>query len=250
MSNPNQTNYEKVTPYDTSQMDKKSQVTSMFDKIAPYYDFLNGLLSLGIDTLWRRKAIKTLLEHQPKHFLDIATGTGDVALEIHKQSPEATIQGLDISSKMIELANKKVTKHGLSDQIKMEVGDSEALRYEDMAFDAVTVSFGVRNFGNLKQGLSEIHRVLRSDGHLMVLEFSKPTIFPFKQLFNFYFKNILPFIGKFTSKDPKAYKYLYESVQAFPDYDQFAIILKEIGFNKVTWTPLSLGICTIYLASK
>lgn len=222
----------------------------MFDKIAPVYDLLNGVLSLNMDTLWRRKAIKKLNAKNPKTLLDIATGTGDVAVEAHKQLDLDRITALDISPKMIELAKKKMVKKGLTEIIYPEVGDSEALRFDDESFDAVTVSFGVRNFGDLKQGLGEIYRVINKGGSLVVLEFSKPTIFPFKQIFNFYFKNILPAVGKLTSKDPKAYQYLYESVQVFPDYDDFAIILKEIGFNEVTWKPLTLGICTIYVASK
>ncbi len=242
--------YEQVTPYDSDQESKKAQVTTMFDKIAPYYDFLNGLLTIGIDSIWRKKAIAQLQETKPRTVLDIATGTADMPLEIHKQLKPDSIIGLDISPKMIELAGKKIVKHKLTDTVSVEVGDSEALRFDDAAFDAVTVSFGVRNFGDLRKGLSEIYRVINPGGKLMVLEFSKPTLFPFKQLFNFYFKYILPFIGKFTSKDPKAYKYLYESVQVFPDYEDFAIILKEIGFNEVKFKPLTLGICTIYLASK
>jgi demethylmenaquinone methyltransferase/2-methoxy-6-polyprenyl-1,4-benzoquinol methylase len=240
----------KVTPYESSQDDKKAQVRTMFDKIAPVYDLLNGVLSLNTDTRWRRKAINKLKDKNPKTLLDIATGTGDVAVEANKQLQLESIVALDLSPNMIDLAKKKMTKKGLDQIIFPEVGDSENLRFEDESFDAVTVSFGVRNFGNLKQGLSEIYRVINPNGSLVVLEFSKPTIFPFKQIFNFYFKNILPFIGKLTSKDPAAYKYLYESVQVFPDYDDFAIILKEIGFKEVTWKPLTLGICTIYFAQK
>lgn len=239
-----------VNPYDSTQDNKKQQVTSMFDKIAPVYDLLNGVLSLNMDTIWRRKAINKLKDADPQSLLDIATGTGDVAIEANKQLNLDKIIALDISPKMIDLAKKKVIKKGLQDIIFPEVGDSEALRFNDQAFDAVTVSFGVRNFGDLNQGLGEIYRVLNQNGTLIVLEFSKPTIFPFKQIFNFYFKNILPAVGKLTSKDPKAYKYLYESVQVFPDYEDFAIILKEIGFKEVSFKPLTLGICTIYIASK
>ena len=240
----------KVTPYEASQGDKKAQVRTMFDKIAPVYDLMNGVLSLNTDTRWRRKAINKLKDKNPKTLLDIATGTGDVAVEANKQLDLESIIALDLSPNMIDLAKKKMTKKGLDQVIFPEVGDSENLRFDDESFDAVTVSFGVRNFGDLKQGLSEIYRVINPNGSLVVLEFSKPTIFPFKQIFNFYFRNILPFIGKISSKDPAAYKYLYESVQVFPDYDDFAIILKEIGFKQVTWKPLTLGICTIYFAQK
>lgn len=250
MSKENVNIYEKVTPYGSEEASKKAQVTTMFDKIAPYYDFLNGLLTIGIDSIWRKKAVAQLKPSGPKIVLDIATGTADMPVEIHKQLKPDSIIGLDISPKMIELAGNKIEKYNLQQSVSVEVGDSEALRFDDTSFDAVTVSFGVRNFGDLRKGLSEIYRVIKPGGNLMVLEFSKPTLFPFKQLFNFYFKYILPFVGKFTSKDPKAYKYLYESVQVFPDYEDFAIILKEIGFNEVKFKPLTLGICTIYLASK
>ncbi len=242
--------HNQVRPYQHSDTSKKQEVTSMFDKIAPFYDFLNGLLSAGIDSIWRRKAIKTLTAKNPKSLLDIATGTADLAIEANKQLALTKIVGLDISPGMIEIGNRKINKKGLSNIISLEVGDSENLHYSSGSFDVVTAAFGVRNFENLKAGLSEMYRVLADDGQVLILEFSRPTIFPFKQLFNTYFKYILPTIGKVTSKDPKAYKYLYESVQLFPDYDEFASILEEIGFKKVTWKALSLGICTIYHAEK
>ena len=239
-----------VKPYDDQNTSKKQEVTKMFDRIAPIYDFLNGLLSLGIDSIWRRKAIKKLADNPPKTLIDIATGTADLALEAKKQLHCEKIVGLDISSKMIELAKKKIQKKGLEASMSFEVGDSENLRFEDGSFEAVTAAFGVRNFGNLEAGLQEMYRILSTNGRMVILEFSRPTIFPFKQMFNVYFKYILPFIGKITSKDPKAYKYLYESVQIFPDYEAFADILKQIGFTNISWKPLSLGICTIYYAEK
>ncbi len=242
--------HNQVRPYQQTDISKKQEVTSMFDKIAPFYDFLNGFLSAGIDSIWRRKAIKTLAAKQPKSLLDIATGTADLAIEADRQLDLEKIVGMDISPGMIEIGQKKVQKRGLNERITLEVGDSENLNYSTGSFDAVSAAFGVRNFENLNAGLKEMHRVLSDNGQLLILEFSRPTIFPFKQLFNTYFKYILPTIGKLTSKDPKAYKYLYESVQLFPDYDEFASILKEIGFKKVTWKALSLGICTIYHAEK
>jgi len=229
---------------------KKEQVTTMFDNIASKYDFLNGVLTLGIDKSWRRKAVSELNATDHQRILDVATGTADIAIEINKQLSPQEIIGLDISPEMINYGNKKVAKKEFGKTISLEVGDSENMRFEDGYFDATIVSFGVRNFGNLEKGLSEMYRVTRPGGKIVILEFSKPTTFPFKQGYNTYFKYILPNIGKMTSKDPKAYKYLYESVQAFPDYDNFADILRKVGFRSVVWNPQSLGICTIYTGSK
>jgi len=240
---------EHVKPYNKEE-NKKGQVSKMFDNIAPYYDFLNRFLTLGIDTIWRKKAINELKSLDPKKILDVATGTGDVAIEITKQLNPTEIIGLDISKEMLEIGKKKISKKKLSDIIQMELGDSENLRFENNTFDAITVSFGVRNFENLEKGISEMNRVLKKDGKLIVLEFSKPTIFPFKQLFNFYFKYILPLIGRFTSKDKHAYSYLYESVQAFPEGNEFIKVLEKTGFKSNTCKRLSLGICSIYTGIK
>lgn len=238
-----------VKPY-SPEGTKKSQVTAMFNKIAPKYDLLNRLLSLGIDRSWRKKAISELNPDQHKHILDVATGTADMTLEINKQLQPEKIIGLDISSEMIAFGKKKIEKKNLSSLIQLEVGDSENMRFDDGSFDATTVAFGVRNFGDLERGLSEMHRILKPGGKIVILEFSRPLYFPFKQLFNLYFKYLLPLIGKITSKDKKAYKYLYESVQAFPDYDNFANILSQLGFRSVKWKALTLGICTIYTGIK
>ncbi len=240
---------EAVKPYQ-EEGSKKKQVTKMFDNIAPYYDFLNRFLSLGIDTIWRKKAIKLLKNKDPKVILDVATGTADVALEMSRRLNPDKIIGLDISSEMLEVGQKKINKQQKDKIIELQLGDSENLPFEDNTFDAITVAFGVRNFENLENGLREMQRVLKKDGKLVVLEFSKPTIFPFKQLFNFYFAYILPAIGKITSKDPRAYKYLYESVQAFPDGNKFVSILEKTGFNSNQCTPLTLGICSIYSGQK
>lgn len=242
--------YKKVTPYDDVADSKKTQVTTMFDKVAPYYDFLNRFLSLRIDVLWRKKALRMLAKSNPKKTLDIATGTADLAIMANKIWKPEKIIGLDISKEMLRVGQTKVDKKSLSSVISLEQGDSENLRFDDEAFDTVMAAFGVRNFENLEKGLSEMNRVLEKGGSCMILEFSKPTVFPLKQIFNTYFKYILPVIGKLTSKDPKAYEYLYESVQVFPDYDNFASILKKTGFVDVTYKPLSFGICTIYLAKK
>jgi demethylmenaquinone methyltransferase / 2-methoxy-6-polyprenyl-1,4-benzoquinol methylase len=238
-----------VKPYQ-EEGSKKEQVTTMFDNIASKYDLLNGVLTLGIDKSWRKKAVAELNAKEHQRILDVATGTADIAIEINKQINPKEIIGLDISPEMINYGDKKVEKREMTSVISLEVGDSENMRFPDAYFDATTVSFGARNFGNLEKGLSEMHRVTRPGGKIVILEFSKPRMFPFKQGYNFYFKYILPNIGKMTSKDPKAYKYLYESVQAFPDYDNFADILRKIGFRSVVWTPLTLGICTIYTGIK
>jgi len=238
-----------VKPYE-KEGSKKSQVSNMFDKIAPYYDFLNGLLSMGIDTIWRRKAIQFLAQQQPQMVLDVATGTADLAIEAARSLNPRQIIGVDISNEMLEIGRNKIRKQNLADQISLQEGDSENLDFADNTFDAITVAFGVRNFENLERGLKEMQRVLKSGGQLVVLEFSKPDSFPFRQVFNGYFKYILPTIGKLTSKDPKAYKYLYESVQAFPDGQNFVSILEKTGFNSNQCKRLSLGICTIYSGKK
>lgn len=239
---------ETVKPYSADDGGKKQQVSKMFDNIAPYYDFLNRLLTLRIDVLWRKKAIKMLEASQPKRILDVATGTADVAIMMAKRMEVDEIIGMDISKEMLAVGRTKIAKKELQGIIKLEHGDSENLPYEDNSFDAATVAFGVRNFEDLKKGLSEINRVIKPGGQLVVLEFSKPTMFPFKQGFNFYFKYILPLIGRITSKDPKAYDYLYRSVQAFPDGDAFLDILQQTGFKNTKCRQLSLGICSIYTA--
>ncbi len=241
---------QEITPYENDQVSKKRQVTSMFDKIAPYYDQLNRFLSLGIDIIWRKKTIKLLKEARPESILDIATGTGDLAIEAANVIKPKHIIGVDISVNMLNIGKEKIAKKGLQDVISLEVGDSENLRFDTNSFDAVTAAFGVRNFGNLEKGLSEMYRVLKPGGTLAILEFSKPRVFPLKQGFNIYFKNILPIIGKIRSKDPRAYQYLYESVQAFPDYEKFIAILDKVGFHQTNYKTLSAGICCIYFAKK
>lgn len=239
-----------VKPYHSEAGSKKSQVSKMFNRIAPYYDFLNRLLSLGIDTIWRKKAIQLLKSDQPQIILDVATGTADVAIETAKKLRPEKIIGLDISNEMLDIGRQKIKKKGLDTIITLEEGDSEALPYPDQTFDAITVAFGVRNFENLEKGLKEMQRVLKDDGQIVILEFSRPRIFPIKQIFNGYFKYILPLIGRLTSKDPKAYSYLYESVQAFPDGDDFVNILLKTGFKSNQCTPLTLGICSLYSGRK
>lgn len=221
----------------------------MFDNISHRYDFLNRFLSMGIDVLWRKKAIAFLKNEHPKTILDIATGTGDLAIEAISLNPEK-ITGVDISEGMLEIGRKKIKSRKLENKIELKYGDSEKLLFKDNNFDAVTVGFGVRNFENLEQGLKDIYRVLKPGGTFVALEFSKPATFPVKQLYNFYFYNILPFIGKLISKDSSAYTYLPQSVKSFPDGENFTRLLTQTGFSDTKMKQLTFGIATIYVGKK
>ncbi|MCC6251355.1 MAG: bifunctional demethylmenaquinone methyltransferase/2-methoxy-6-polyprenyl-1,4-benzoquinol methylase UbiE [Bacteroidia bacterium] len=236
-----------IKPYN-EQNAKKVQVADMFNNISHKYDFLNHFLSLGIDILWRKKAVKLLRKYAPKKILDIATGTGDFAIACLALQPDKII-GVDISEGMLEVGVSKLKQKGISN-IELQQGDSEQLVFSDASFDAVTVAFGVRNFENLEKGLSEMSRVLKPHGVAAILEFSKPSWFPLKQLYYFYFLKILPTLGKIVSKDSRAYSYLPESVLAFPDGNKMAEIIKSSGFKKVTLYKLSGGIATIYFSEK
>jgi demethylmenaquinone methyltransferase/2-methoxy-6-polyprenyl-1,4-benzoquinol methylase len=238
-----------IRPYKSEPLGKKDQVARMFNNISPKYDLLNHLLSLGIDIQWRKKAIRLLRDSSPRTILDVATGTGDFAIQALDLNPE-TVIGVDISDGMLEIGRKKLQRKKLDNRIVLEHGDSENLKFNDNIFDAVIVAFGVRNFENLETGLSGMHRVLKKNGRIVILEFSKPTAFPFKQLYNFYFKSILPIIGKVISKDNSAYTYLPESVQAFPQGASFLKILNNTGFNQTKCIPLTFGICSIYIGIK
>jgi demethylmenaquinone methyltransferase/2-methoxy-6-polyprenyl-1,4-benzoquinol methylase len=238
-----------VAPYLDSEKNKKQQVEQMFDHIAPKYDFLNHFLSLGIDKLWRKKAVLILKPYQPKKILDVATGTGDFAIAASKLDVEEII-GFDLSEKMIRVGEEKVKRLSLGQLIHFEKGDSENMPFQDGVFDAITVAFGVRNFENMQKGLDEFLRVLKPGGVAIILEFSKPRYFPFKQLYRFYFFHILPFIGGIISKDASAYNYLPESVMAFPDGQNFLDILGATGFAKAKQKRLTMGIATIYIAQK
>lgn len=238
-----------VTPYGDKDKTKKQEVAEMFDNIAPKYDFLNHLLSMGIDIGWRRKAIKILKAQKPKSILDVATGTADFAIEALDANPDEVI-GVDISKDMLAVGRTKISKKGLENKVRLDYGDAENLPYETEKFDAITVAFGVRNFENLEAGLKEMNRVLKKGKTLFVIEFSKPEHFPIKQLYFFYFKAILPLIGKLVSKDARAYTYLPESVEAFPYGNEFAGILKNCGFSKVEIKPLTFGIASLYVAEK
>jgi len=240
---------EQVKPYGDSSKSKKEEVAEMFNNISAKYDFLNHFLSLGIDKLWRKKAVKMLRSVNPTRILDIATGTGDFALESLVLKP-TQIVGLDISSGMLEHGRVKMKKKGVDHIITMQQGDSEDIPYEDNYFDGLTVGFGVRNFENLEKGLGEMLRVVRPGGKLIILEFSKPKQFPIKQLFAFYSKNIIPILGKSISKDSNAYTYLPESVAAFPEGKNFENILAKVGYKDISSTLVSGGIATIYAGTK
>ncbi|MCE2712199.1 MAG: bifunctional demethylmenaquinone methyltransferase/2-methoxy-6-polyprenyl-1,4-benzoquinol methylase UbiE [Cryomorphaceae bacterium] len=238
-----------VKPYGKEDRTKKEEVAEMFDKISVRYDFLNHFLSLGIDKLWRKKAVKLLREIKPQRILDLATGTGDFAIALLRLNPKEIV-GMDISDGMLEVGRKKMRKHGFENIISMRNGDSEALPFDDNYFDALTVGFGVRNYENLEKGLAEMLRVVRKDGKLVILEFSKPKKFPVKQYYAFHSKYIIPFFGKRISKDEKAYAYLPESVAAFPEGREFELILEKIGYKDVRSKLLAGGIATIYTGIK
>jgi demethylmenaquinone methyltransferase/2-methoxy-6-polyprenyl-1,4-benzoquinol methylase len=238
-----------VKPYNAG--GKKEEVEQMFDNIAHSYDFLNHAFSFGIDILWRKRAIKILKKENPKLVLDVATGTADFALEAVRMDLNADqIIGVDISEGMLEVGRRKIAERGWNEKVQLKRGDSENLPFDTSSFDAYTVAFGVRNFENLEKGLAEMNRVLKPGALGIVLEFSKPKKFPVKQLFSFYFKFIMPVIGKLISKDKRAYEYLPESVQAFPSGIDFENIMKKTGYVDTKVIPLSGGIASIYLGRK
>lgn len=240
---------EKITPYKDSSLGKKEQVAQMFDNISGNYDNLNRVISFGIDTKWRKKVLKIVSDTKPKVILDIATGTGDLAILMSQTNAEKII-GLDISAGMLEVGKKKVQAKGLSNTIDLVLGDSENIPFEDNYFDAITVGFGVRNFENLEKGFAEILRVLKPNGVFVILETSVPDKTPYKQGYKFYSKNILPIIGKLFSKDNSAYGYLSESAAVFPYGEALNNILRKIGFINVVAMPQTFGVATIYSASK
>ncbi len=240
---------ENITPYKDSDLNKKQQVTKMFDTISNEYDGLNRVISFGIDIKWRKKVVDIVDQHHPKNILDIATGTGDLAINLAKTNA-TEIVGLDISEGMLQVGRRKISEKNLDSKIKMIVGDSENLPFDDHTFDAITVAFGVRNFENLEKGLSEIFRVLKPKGVFVILETSVPTKAIFKHGYSFYTKYILPTIGKAFSKDQSAYSYLCESASKFPYGEALNNILRKIGFINVKDMPQTFGVATIYKASK
>lgn len=238
-----------VNPYKESDLGKKKQVEQMFDTISGNYDTMNRMITLGTDQGWRRKVLKIVSDTQPESILDIATGTGDLAILL-SQTKASKIIGLDLSAGMLEVGREKVNQLKLDQRIEMIQGDSENLPFEDNSFDAITVGFGIRNFENLEKGLTEILRVLKPNGIFVILETSVPTKFPLKQGYNFYTKRIVPMMGKLFSKDQKAYAYLSESAKNFPFGIELNNILTKVGFTSVKHEPQTMGIATIYSATK
>jgi demethylmenaquinone methyltransferase/2-methoxy-6-polyprenyl-1,4-benzoquinol methylase len=239
----------KITPYKDSELGKKEQVAKMFDNISENYDGLNRVISFGIDVKWRKKVIQLVGDTKPKRILDIATGTGDLAIMMADLQPEKIV-GLDISAGMLEVGKQKIAAKNLSEKIDMVLGDSENIPFEDNYFDAITVSFGVRNFENLDKGLKEILRVLKPGGIFVVLETAVPTKTPFKQGYHIHSKYILPLVGKLFSKDKTAYSYLSESANAFPFGKAFNNILTKNGFSNTIDIPVTFGVASIYTATK
>ncbi|HNY54406.1 MAG: bifunctional demethylmenaquinone methyltransferase/2-methoxy-6-polyprenyl-1,4-benzoquinol methylase UbiE [Sphingobacteriales bacterium] len=234
-----------LTPYNTSES-KKQQVATMFNNVAGTYDFLNHFFSVGIDKLWRRKLVKLIGKTNPKMILDVATGTADLAIAETKLNPTKII-GVDISEKMLDVGREKIKSYP---SIELQLGDSENLQFTENTFDAVSVSFGVRNFENVPAGLSEMRRVLKPSGKVFILEFSKPGNWLVQKLYYFYFCNVLPFVGKLVSKDARAYTYLPESVRMFPDGQKFVALMQEAGYKNIECKPLTFGISTIYIGEK
>jgi demethylmenaquinone methyltransferase/2-methoxy-6-polyprenyl-1,4-benzoquinol methylase len=240
--------HDNITPYQNSES-KKEQVAQMFDNIANRYDFLNSLLSLGIHKGWRKKCVNILKSKQPKVILDVATGTGDFAIECSKLNPTKVI-GVDISEGMMSFGREKLKKLKLDSLITLENGNAETLSFGDNTFDAIVVGFGVRNFQNLEKGLANLHRILKPGGQLVILEFSYPTNWFIKTVYNFYFSYITPLIGKIFSNDNRAYTYLTESVKAFPNNQNFVAILNELNYKHTNFKSLSFGVASIYSAEK
>jgi demethylmenaquinone methyltransferase / 2-methoxy-6-polyprenyl-1,4-benzoquinol methylase len=246
----NQFPHDQIIPFKDSQKQKKEQVREMFNRIAGGYDRINRLLSARTDMKWRRKSIRQLKKYDPRLILDVATGTGDMAILACKLLNAERVEGIDISESMLEIGRKKVEKEGLTSKIQLQRGDSETIKFAENAFDCVIVAFGVRNFENLEKGLGEMFRVLRPGGRLMVLEFSKPRIRAVKSLYNLYMRIMAPQVARWFKQNKEAYQYLNESANAFPDRQLFTEILKRVGFTDTGFQPLSLGICCIYSGQK
>lgn len=242
--------HDKIVPFKKAAAGKKEQVAQMFDRIAFRYDFINRFLSAGIDIGWRKKAIRQLQKLNPKYILDVATGTADMPLLMYKILQPQKITGIDISEGMMALGRQKIAAKGLENRIELKTGDSEAISFNDAAFDAVTVSFGVRNFANLEKGLSEMYRVLKAGGKMVILEFSRPKQGFIRWASNVYCRIIAPQAGGLISKNKEAYQYLNDSIEAFPEGERFVSIMKEAGFKNVYRKPLTLGVCTIYCGEK
>lgn len=243
------TNCENINPYDDNRP-KTEQVREMFDSIAPAYDFMNRAMTFGIDKLWRRRAVKMIAEHAPKRILDIATGTGDLAIRLAKSLKPESVVGVDLSEQMLAIGQEKVKKEGLAGIVSLSPADCMHLPFENEIFDCVTVAYGVRNFEHLQQGYEEMHRVLRSGGVLCVIELSTPTSPLVKPFYKAYTKWIIPAVGRLVSKDVRAYSYLPESIAAVPQGENMLALMKNAGFSQCSFIPLTFGTCTIYVAVK
>ena len=243
------TNCENINPYDDNRP-KTEQVREMFDSIAPAYDFMNRAMTFGIDKLWRRRAVKMIAEHAPKRILDIATGTGDLAIRLAKSLKPESVVGVDLSEQMLAIGQEKVKKEGLAGIVSLSPEDCMHLPFENEIFDCVTVAYGVRNFEHLQQGYEEMHRVLRSGGVLCVIELSTPTSPLVKPFYKAYTKWIIPAVGRLVSKDVRAYSYLPESIAAVPQGENMLALMKNAEFSQCSFIPLTFGTCTIYVAVK
>jgi demethylmenaquinone methyltransferase/2-methoxy-6-polyprenyl-1,4-benzoquinol methylase len=245
----NHSSYENVNPYDNSRLSKKNQIIKVFDTISDVYDKVNKILFFGLHSVWRKKVVKILIDKKPVKILDIATGTGDLAIDLTKTNAK-NIVGVDISKEMLKIARNKVNNNNLNDIIEIQLGDAENLNFQDNYFDAITCSFGVRNFEDLPKALQEINRTLKPNGTFVILETSNPENFPFKQIHHLYIKYIVPFVGRMFSKDKYAYKYLSKSLTKFPSGIHFNNILNKIGFINIENRPQTFGATTIYVANK
>lgn len=239
---------ERITPYGDGSGDKTRQVREMFDSIAPAYDFMNRAMTMGIDRLWRRKAVRLLRDCQHDDILDIATGTGDLAIKLARELDPIAVTGVDLSEGMIEIGRAKVAKEGLQEVVTLGIGDCLLLPFTDASFDVVTCAYGVRNFADLLAGYCEMHRVLRPGGRAVILELSTPTSPMVRPLYNFYTRHVIPTVGRLVSKDVRAYSYLPESIAAVPQGDAMTAIMLEAGFSQARAIPLTMGVCTIYEA--
>ncbi|WP_280122131.1 bifunctional demethylmenaquinone methyltransferase/2-methoxy-6-polyprenyl-1,4-benzoquinol methylase UbiE [Duncaniella muricolitica] len=239
---------ERITPYGDGSGDKTRQVREMFDSIAPAYDFMNRAMTMGIDRLWRYKAVRLLRDCQHDDILDIATGTGDLAIKLARELDPIAVTGVDLSEGMIEIGRAKVAKEGLQEVVTLGIGDCLLLPFTDASFDVVTCAYGVRNFADLLAGYREMHRVLRPGGRAVILELSTPTSPMVRPLYNFYTRHVIPTVGRLVSKDVRAYSYLPESIAAVPQGDAMTAIMLEAGFSQARAIPLTMGVCTIYEA--
>ncbi len=240
---------EKITPYSDDRQ-KGEQVREMFDTIAPAYDFMNRAMTLGIDKIWRARAVRLIASERPRHILDVATGTGDLAIKMAQKAPQATVTGIDLSQGMIDIGNKKIARKDLTERVSLRVADCLDLPFPDDTFDCVTVAYGVRNFQHLLEGYREMERVLRPGGLLCVLELSTPTSPITRPLYNLYTRHIIPLVGRLISKDTRAYSYLPESIAACAQGDQMTQLMRQAGMTEATHHPMTLGTCTLYTARK